>query len=372
MTSKTIMIFTASLNMGGAERVASVMANYWAQQEWNVILLTQQSADQDFYSLDEHVTRIGMGLLNESGGLKDAIAQNYKRVSLFRKLVRQYQPKAIISFLPPSNVLAIVSSIGLKTPVIVSERSNPYQDPLGNVWQKLRRLTYKYAKNVVIQTTGSLAWAKEFIPEKQISIIPNPVWAKFPETPAEQMIELPSGMVIVAMGRLSEEKQYDKLIQAFSQVAQKHPDAYLLIVGEGDMRPKLEAIRDEAGLQNRVLLPGKVEKPHSIIAKADIIALSSRYEGFPNALLEGMSLGLAAISFDCPSGPSDLIDHEKSGLLIPPDDINAMAEGMDRLLSNPELIMQMAEQAKTVKQRFAIENVMQNWEDLIQQVSSSN
>ncbi len=362
-------MFTASLGIGGAERVASVMSNYWAQQGWQVILLTQKGANEDFYSLDERVIRIGMGLLDESGGLKDAVVQNYKRIRFFRRVIRQYKPDAVISFLPPSNVLAIISSVSMKTPVIVSERSNPYQDPLGGIWRKGRKLTYKHANAVVIQTTGNQAWAEEFIPKDNISIIPNPVWAKFPETPPEANIELPQGTVIIAMGRLSEEKGYDQLIQAFAKVATQHQQASLVLLGEGDMRPKLESLIDELSLQDRVLLPGKVEKPHSIIEKADIIALSSRYEGFPNALLEGMSLGLAAISYNCPSGPSDLIEHEVSGLLVPPENVDEMAEAMDKLLSNPELIQQMGKEATKVKQRFAIEKIMGQWERLVEKIS---
>ncbi len=362
-------MFTASLGIGGAERVASVMSNYWVQQGWRVILLTQKETDEDFYSLDERVIRIGMGLLDESGGLKDALVQNFKRIRFFRKVIHQYKPDAVISFLPPSNVLAILSAKSMKTPVIVSERSNPLQDPLRGIWRKGRALTYKHASAVVIQTTGNLAWAKAFIPENNISIIANPVWSKFPATPTADTIELPQGTVIIAMGRLSEEKGYDQLIQAFSKVATQHPQAYLVILGDGDMRPKLESLIDELELQDRVLLPGKIEKPHSIIEKADIIALSSRYEGFPNALLEGMALGLAALSYNCPSGPSDLIDHEVSGLLVPPENIEEMAIAMDKLLSNPELIQQMGEQAEKVKQRFAIEKIMNDWEKLVEKVS---
>lgn len=370
MTRQTIIIFTAHLKMGGAERVASVMANYWAEQDKHIILLTQDKAEHDFYSLNKKITRIGMGLLNESTRIKDAIFQNINRVVLFRKLIKQYKPRAIISFLPNSNILAIVSSIGLKIPIIVSERSNPYQDPLGSIWKKLRRLTYKYAASVVIQTEGSLDWAQEFIPANNISIIPNPVWAKFPKTPKNLLIPLPKGTLIFAMGRLSEEKGYDKLIRAFAKISGKHLEAYLIILGEGHLRSELEAIISKEKLQNRVLLPGKLEKPHDIIAKGDIIALSSRYEGFPNALLEGMSLGLAALSFDCPSGPSELIENEKTGLLIPPDNMDAMVSGMDYLLSNPNLTKEMAEQAKKVKQKFAIEKIMNDWENLIDKVSS--
>ncbi len=370
MSKKTVIMFIASMGIGGAERVVSVMSNYWVQQGWRVILLSQKEANVDFYTLDERITRIGMGLLDESGGFKDAMIQNFKRLRFFRQVIRQYKPDVIISFLPPSNVLAIISAKSMNIPVIVSERSNPLQDPIKGIWRKGRKLTYKHANAVVIQTTGSLAWARDFIPENNISIIPNPVWAKFPATPAADNIELPQGTVIIAMGRLSEEKGYDQLIQAFSKVATQHKDAYLVILGDGDMRPTLEALIDELKLKNRVLLPGKVEKPHSIIEKADIIALSSRYEGFPNALLEGMSLGLAALSYNCPSGPSDLVDHEVSGLLIPPENVTEMAAGMDKLLSNPKLVQQMGEQAQKVKQRFAIEKVMGNWEALVHKVKN--
>ena len=364
MSQKRVIIFTAKLEMGGAERVASVFANYWAAQQWDVMLLTQAGIATDFYELHPEVERKTLNLLDESASLRASLTQNYQRIRKLRMIFKSYRPDAVVSLLPQSNILAIISSFGFSHKVIVSERSNPAQDPLDNIWQQARKRVYRFADTVVLQSSGVLSWATDFIPNNKIKIIPNPVISDF-KLDKQHDYQLPSGQKVIAMGRLSREKNYDQLILAFALIADQVPTAHLVILGEGVERENLEKIIKANGLDQRVHLPGKINHPHALVAKADIIALSSEYEGFPNALLEGMALGLLAISYDCPHGPADLIEEGKSGYLIPVGHIEKMSGAMYKLLTNQSLLTKMALTASQVKQRYATPAIMQQWEALM-------
>ena len=364
METKKVIIFIAKLEMGGAERVASTLANYWAEQSWDVMLLTQAPSESDFYKLQPTIERRTLNLLEESGSLGAALKQNYYRIRSLRKIFKAYQPHAVISLLPQSNTLAILSATGLSCKIIVSERSNPLKDPLSILWKVARRAFYRFADHVVLQSSGVLEWATDFIPHSKIKVIPNPLISHF-NLNANHEFVMPSGHIIIAMGRLSVEKNYNQLISAFSLIAKEIPTSKLVILGEGNQRPLLEKLIHKLDLHQQVYLPGKIAQPHALVAKAQIIALSSEYEGFPNALLEGMALGLAAISYDCPYGPADLIDNGTSGFLVPVGNTHEMAKAMSLLLTSPALIKSMSKEARKVNERYATKKIMRQWEALI-------
>ena len=169
----------------------------------------------------------------------------------------------------------------------------------------------------------------------------------------------------VAVGRLSYEKGFDRLIDAFAQTARQCPDWNLLIVGDGPEKLKLQEVAQNAGLQDRVFFPGWRESPWPTIPKSSIAVLPSRYEGFPNALLEAMSHGLAPIAFDCESGPSEIITHNKDGLLISQDDVTALAAAMESLANNDATRTSLATAALSVNERFSPQRVFALWEGVL-------
>jgi glycosyltransferase involved in cell wall biosynthesis len=260
------------------------------------------------------------------------------------------------------NVLTLLATSGLNLPVVVSERNDPKLCSIGAEWNCLRKWAYRRAHRVVVQTESAKTYFSAAVQRRTV-VIPNPVIVP-PERPKKNHRE--GQKLIVGLGRLVPQKGFELLLAAFAQIASRHPDWSLAVWGEGGQRGQLEELRDRLGLRERVGLPGRTREPHEKLQQADLFVLSSRSEGFPNALGEAMACGLPVISFDCPSGPRDLIRDQVDGLLVPQGDVAALASAMERLMSNVDERNRLAARAVEVSERFGLEKVMALWETILQ------
>ncbi len=170
---------------------------------------------------------------------------------------------------------------------------------------------------------------------------------------------------IAAMGRLAYQKGFDVLIEAFSQAAEGKPTWSLTILGEGPERRRLEEQIHARGLEGRVHL-GWVSDPNTVLRNCDAFVLSSRFEGFPNALLEAMALGLPAIAVDCPSGPAEIIRHDVDGLLVPLGDVPALSAAIRRVMSDDPLRTRLGKEAVQVVERFSTAKYYARWDEVLQ------
>lgn len=361
-----IALVISSLSTGGAERVLSILASFWAERGESVAVITLSGNEEDFYLLPSKVVRIGLGLNQDSLFIWDAILNNYKRLCSLKKVIRQFKPNVVISFMDKMNILTILACIGLDVPVIISERTDPRMHQIGTVWALLRKIVYPRASALVVQNQEVLSWALQNFRHLESVIIPNPVnGSSHTQTKKVQNYRCKK---VVAMGRLGYEKGFDLLIRAFAIVAQNYPELTLWIIGEGKDRDKLATLIKELGLNECVFLLGQLEDPFSILIQADLFVMSSRFEGFPNALLEAMACGLPVISFDCPSGPREIIRNGIDGILVPPENIEALAHAINNLIVDYELREQIAKGAIEVHERFGLIRVMNMWDNLISSV----
>jgi glycosyltransferase involved in cell wall biosynthesis len=359
-----ITLVISTFDIGGAQRVMALMANYWAEHGHNVTLVSISSQSEDWFELHHLVKRVPLNLLSSSTHLGQALSQNALRVLRLRDQLRRLRPDVVISFMDTTNVLTILASRGLGIPVIISERTNPRRRAIGLAWSTMRSFLYRRADALVVQSSAVRDWAREIGVSARVDIIPNPINPEFNGS-AKAAHRRGSGHTVVAMGRLVRVKGFDLLIEAFARCAGQHPEWSLVILGEGEERSNLESLIVAKGLQDRVRLAGKVPQPSHILGQADLFVLSSRFEGFPNALMEAMACKLAVISTDCPNGPRDIVRDGVDGLLIPPDDINALAKGMDRLMGDSAERQRLGACAMEVIERFSIEKVMSMWGELV-------
>ena len=358
-----ITLVISNLDTGGAERVLSFMANYWAMHDQDVTLITIGSEEADCYALSPHIKRIGMNLEVSSKSLTEAIWHNVKRLRRLRSEICASRPHVVISFIDVTNVLTLLASTGLHVPVIVSERTDPYRHAIGFAWNALRYVVYRRADVVVMQSHRLRGWGRRFVRDKAVYVIPNPV--EMPSSFSHRTVTpRGTGRSIAAMGRLTRAKGYDLLLRAFAKCADKHSTWSLVILGEGEERATLEAIVEELGLKDHVNLPGCLRDPSPILRGADLFVMSSHYEGSSNALLEAMACGLAVISTDTGS-VREIIRDGTNGILVPPNDVEALALAMDRLMGNSEERERFGALAMDVLNRFGVERVMKMWDDLL-------
>lgn len=167
------------------------------------------------------------------------------------------------------------------------------------------------------------------------------------------------------MGRLAPQKQFDLLLRAFAASSQGDAEWSLVIIGEGPERPRLQALATDLGLSDRVEWLGLVQHPEEVLRRADIYVLSSRYEGFPNALVEAMASGLSVVSFDCPSGPGEIIRDGIDGILVPAQDLTALTVAIRRLMLDEPERLRLGSRAVEVTARFAVDKVIDEWEALM-------
>jgi len=174
----------------------------------------------------------------------------------------------------------------------------------------------------------------------------------------------------VAAGRLARQKGFDRLVAAWALVARKHPDWRLNIFGAGEPEA-LQARIDKKKLTDVVTLKGFTDEPYQRFAESAIYAMSSRSEGFPMVLLEAMGCGLPLVSFDCPTGPADIIQDGRNGLLVRDGDIKGLAAALNRLIDDPELRRRMGATGVELAKDYAPARIATRWEDLFAELQQA-
>lgn len=349
------------LDQGGAERVVTTLANRFVK-EHDVYIATMWVAENE-YEIDSRIKRVHVGLTEKQEKQNRLSKIIYRNLNL-RKFIKTEKPDIVIAFAKKANYRALLATIGTNIPVIVSVRTNPhlnYRTLSDNI---MIPLLFPKAAGNVFQTIG----AKEFFSQKiqaKSRIILNPINEKYLNVPKPEARK----KEVVQSGRIVDFKNQYMLIEAFAIVHEKHPDYVLKIYGTDSKDgtwERLEECIEKNNVQEYVFLMGGSNQLEKDLPEAALFAFSSDWEGLPNALMEAMAMGLPIVATDCPcGGPATLITHEKNGLLVPIKDKNAMAEGILRLIENPELAERLGLEARKIAEQANTEEICRQWEEYI-------
>jgi glycosyltransferase involved in cell wall biosynthesis len=287
------------------------------------------------------------------------------RVKRLRKFIIENDIDVIVSFITNVNVMAVLSSLGLNKTVVVCERSDPFNIPIPFYWKILRNLTYPFSNGVLVQTNELLSKINKSVAclyRKKLQVIENPISSDFFDVDCKSVTRLNK---VIAVGRLSKEKQYSHLIQAFNKI--NHTGWRLEVYGEGAERTNLDALVDKLGLNESVCLCGAKTDLVDVYTTSSIFCMTSLYEGFPNSLLEAMSSGCAVISYRTPSGPTEMLNGGQAGVLVRLNDIESLAAELKELMNNSDIRTEYSEKGRSYAlEQYSPAKILKKWDLLFE------
>lgn len=357
-----ITIVTAAIASGGAQRVIVQLLNKWIKDgdKCSLILLNKE---EDFYKIDQRVSIYRIGKVSDNN-----VIDKLKRYKQVRDIVKKLKPDVVLSMPEEIGIYVIGALLGIKVPVVVSERNNPWVMPYKKVTRILRKILYPFASGLIFQTKGASSFFSKRIQEKGI-ILPNPLdISRLPEPYHGERRK-----IIVGVGRLEKQKNFSLLIEAFADFYKKNNDYELHIFGDGSLKQELSELSDKLLPKGKVKLLGNNRELLNSIKDCAIFALSSDYEGVPNVLIEAMAIGMPVISTDCdPGGARELIENGVNGIIVPKKDISGMHSAMEYLIQNPDVAAELANNAIRIKERLNADIVCREWKDYLICVSGKN
>lgn len=350
---KKIFFVIASLEFGGAERVLSEIANYLAENDYEVTIITFFRGEKE-YILDKSVRRINL----------DIPTKKFSKLCIGRKrlsdLLKKEKVDLCISFDILANILLILSHPS-KCKTVISERNAPKHTRLSIYSRLLRIVTYDKADGCVFQTEEAKKCYSKKLQNKSW-IIPNPVRRNLPYRCEKELRN-----EIIAIGRLDAQKNYIAMIKGFARFAQSHDDYVLKIYGQGNMQSLLEEFAIECGVGKKVFFKGSSLNVHSEIMHSKIFLMTSNYEGIPNALMEAMAMGFPVIAYDCPSGGVKLlINNMTNGILINDQQPETIECALNQIVEDEILEKRLGENARSIRILYSLEKIGKCWIDLIE------
>ncbi|MFB0612658.1 glycosyltransferase family 4 protein [Aurantiacibacter poecillastricola] len=355
-----IAFVLAGLGAGGAEKVVSLLCGELLERGHEVSVIAFDRPEDPIYHAFPGAVRLHrLGVARGGGALLKGLGANVSRARALRQAFKALKPDIVASFLTKINVLSVLASAGLDHRVVISERNNPSAQKANPLWNKAWTIAARRADAVILQSEGIREVYPSDISGRAI-VIPNPV-----ELPQLQPSKADT-KVIAGVGRLTQQKGFDRLIDAYAMIAADFPDWRLAIWGEGPLRDELERQAAASGFADRISLPGNSSTPASWIEDTAIYALSSRYEGFPNVLLEAMLAGLPVAAFACDYGPAEIINDGENGMLVADQDTGRLAAALRALMEDAELRHRFGSNASQRARDFSLPRIAAKWESVFE------
>lgn len=351
---------------GGAERVMATLANEFSEQNKEIIILSLTS-DQSFYELADNVQIIGAGYkIDKSSKLLRYVDMGVNGIaSLFyiHKVIKLWKPNIVISFLTHTNLLTIILKIFKPSmKLVVSERCEPWvrSYPI----KLATKFLYPLANSIVCQSNVVATFFPRYAQNK-IKIIPNPINV---ESISEKIFS-EKRKVIIGVGRLFEQKNFELLINSFFDISEEFPEHTLEIYGEGHLRENLQSLINDLELNNRVFLKGVKNNVIKYVANSELFVMSSDYEGFPNVLIEAMASGMPVISTDFSTGVAKDLVKQNNGILVPVGNRKLMSQAMRTILSDSNKQKIMSKENRKIKDRLSTQEILKEWTSVFSQLN---
>lgn len=342
---------------GGAERNTCYLASELRRRGHEVTVFVLSADISVGYAIDPKVKVEAVPL----GWIRRGAPAFLARLVYLRRRLATFD--VCVGIMVTSNVLTALACWGLSTRSFAAERTSPEAYPQQRSWRLLRGLTYRLHSGVIAQTERAAEWLRSHAGIRRVIAIPNPQISSTSSLPTqipEALVE-PQETLVLAVGRLVPQKGFDRLIPILAKTMCGRPRLKAVILGEGDERNRLEAQVAEVGLTGRILLPGQAGNVHDWYRRADIFVMSSRFEGYPNALMEARSHGTPAIAFDCPEGPAEIVTDGVDGFIVPDDDAARFERRLATLVDDNILREEFGRNGARMAQSASNEKILEAW-----------
>lgn len=357
-----IVFLYGNMQRGGAQRVISCLAAYCAQMGDDVTILTLDGGGSD-YELAPSVSVVGLNVAGDSANKLESARRFLTTERKLRDWMKAEKPDAVLAFSSKLTMQLLLARAHGGPVLICSERANP-AFRAESAATRMEQPLLKKADGFIFQTQRvSLLFPPEM--RERGTVIHNGLFS--PDIPEETVpFARHRQKEICAVGRLdNDQKAYDVMLDAFALFREKHPEHVLHIYGSGGSEAAIRAQAAALGLADSVMLHGNL--PHVIheIKDMGMFVMTSRFEGMPNALIEAMACGLPCVCTDCDFGPAELLRDGENGLLVPVDDVAAIAAAMGRIADDPVLAEKLSRGALEIRRTHGRETICGQYRDYI-------
>ena len=359
-SSVDILFVIPTLQRGGAERVISLLTNE-LNKDCSVLTICLDARGAA-YSVGGKLIDLQVGA---GDGFIPKIINVFLRSAKIRRIIKRYKPRKVVSFMEAASFPCVIAAYlcQMEKLVTVSVRINPAHLPIGR--RILMAVLYRIANKIVGVSSGVCEYmiGKLKVPSNKCEFIPNPINFHLIDMKSKEPLPISNvggRSFILGVGRLVPQKGFDILIRCFRAIYENY-DVDLVILGEGPGRIELTKMIDHYRLNGRVHLMGDISNPWKWMRNCRIFILSSRYEGWPNALSEAMALGVPCIATDCETGPREIVGDTDGALLVPVGDEEALVNRVSYLLERRDEASRIGDCARRRMRDFSVSSIARKW-----------
>lgn len=354
---KKILFVNSSLASGGSERVMTLLANEFANRNYDVSMFLLRDGKKDVYKLSEKIKCVRFKYK-----YKNKLYIGVSRLLKMHNLIKKNKYDVIISFMYDINYMTAISCVGCGSKLIISERADPKNRTVSFIGRLLNNFSFLKSDKIVFQTKDVMNYFNSKIKSKSV-VIPNPVNCHIGKSVFSSRKEN-----IIAAGRLTEQKNFDMLIDAFAILKEekKYSNFKLYIYGEGPLKNILKEKTKSLGLNKDVFFPGFDNNIEEKMKKSYLYVSSSNFEGISNSMIEAMAIGLPVICTDCPVGGASLmIKNNVNGILISVGDVKSLHRSMKKVIDDKDFAQKIGNNAIKVNDDYSINKIVDIWEKVL-------